>query len=278
MRKEREGNNMEKENEVQSAEIVALEDNDVNSNVLVPKMVMSVDRMKTMHEEKRMFITSVLVENHDYGKIPGAGNKPSLWKPGAEKLLQVYGFGSLMTKTEESSIDEPSRYEVTYKCQVIHKSTGNIVSECEGSVCSEEKRHWTKSPRIQKNAMRKMAQKRAFVGAALLATGCSDSFTQDLEDMREHLDIKQTQPKASVTTPKPIAATSESQDIIEVRSTIKQMYILYDIPVDTMKEIMLTVTGDPKLKIDNIKDLEHLKEIKKIVHNTGETMNGGKNA
>ena len=34
-----------------------------------------------------------------------------------------------------------------------------------------------------KNTIMKIAQKRAFVGAMLLATGASEFFTQDIEDM-----------------------------------------------------------------------------------------------
>lgn len=40
-------------------------------------------------------------------------------------------------------------------------------------------------PYTLKNTLQKMAQKRAFVGATLLATNASDSFTQDMEDFVE---------------------------------------------------------------------------------------------
>ena len=43
----------------------------------------------------------------------------------------------------------------------------------------------------QINTLKKMAQKRAFVGAVLLATGASEYFTQDLEDYDKHLSLEE---------------------------------------------------------------------------------------
>lgn len=42
----------------------------------------------------------------------------------------------------------------------------------------------------QVNTIKKMSQKRAFVGATILATGCSDLYTQDLEDMPDVATVR----------------------------------------------------------------------------------------
>ncbi len=218
----------------------------VQENDLLPTMVMGIDAMKAMHNEKMAFIKDVMVDGHDYGKIPGCGDKPTLLKPGAEKLLQVYGLGSKMERVSETSMEEVKRYEVCYKCSVFRKNTGMVVAECEGSVCSEEKVFWQKSPQRMKNTMRKMAQKRAFVGAALFATGCSDVFTQDIEDMTE--DTHTTQ-----RTPSPTPAPQPSNPkVIELQNKIADIVKENNIAVDRVKEIILAVTNDPKAKLRNV--------------------------
>jgi hypothetical protein len=70
---------------------------------------------------------AVLVPGTDYGTIPGMGDKPSLFKPGAEKLIQWFGFGfsNDEVKTERDDPEYPSgiadkarRIGVTYRCTV----------------------------------------------------------------------------------------------------------------------------------------------------------------
>jgi len=224
----------------------------VQENDLLPKMVMGIESMKAMHDEKMAFIKDVMVDGHDYGKIPGCGDKPTLLKPGAEKLLQVYGLGSKMERMSETDMNETKRYEVCYKCSVFRKNTGMVVAECEGSVCSEEKGFWQKTPQRMKNTMRKMAQKRAFVGAALFATGCSDVFTQDIEDMPETHETHET--------PKPNAIPQSSPKIIELQNKIGKIVEENELAVDKVKEIILAVTGDPKAKLRNVQS-EFLLEI-----------------
>src|SRR5690606_32465156 len=64
-----------------------------------------------------------------------------------------------------------------------------VLSECYGSANSKEPKFYKKkdgslrNPYEQVNTLKKMAIKRALVGAALQATGASGLFTQDVEDM-----------------------------------------------------------------------------------------------
>lgn len=50
-----------------------------------------VEMQKEMAEIKK-FISSQLVEDTDYGIIPGTGNKKTLFKPGAEKMANFFGL------------------------------------------------------------------------------------------------------------------------------------------------------------------------------------------
>ncbi len=60
-------------------------------------------------------------------------------------------------------------------------------------------------PADQWNTVLKMAKKRAFVDGMITATGCSDMFTQDLEDIAADL-------KASAPASKPVEAPAKAQE------------------------------------------------------------------
>jgi hypothetical protein len=145
---------------------------------------------------------SVLVDGPDYGVIPGT-QKPTLLKPGAEKLLLAAGLGFTILKVDDE--DARTHQGVTYRCTV--RRGAQIVAECDGYAGYDESRFYTSladaeakekenSVRFKKavrqwkiveyrapwNSVIKMAQKRAMVGATLNALAASGIFTQDLED------------------------------------------------------------------------------------------------
>lgn len=164
--------------------------------------------------EVRAYVHSVLKEGRDYGKIPGV-DKPSMLKPGAERVTLAFGLTPEFT-IEEQTVDHVGEYPwvkrkwewhptirgqkvwseekgVSYglyryvvRCDLRHRETGVVVASCIG-VCSTLESKYVDRPRDVENTVLKMAQKRAFVGATLIATGLSDEFTQDVEDLpREH--------------------------------------------------------------------------------------------
>lgn len=213
---------------------------DNNSNQIqlattpVDAVVQALDRYGMMIR----FVKSAMQENVDYGIIPGT-NKPTLLKPGAEKLCSLFRFSqrlqlikSVEDFTGESHKNEPFFY-YHYRCQLWHGA--ELVAEGDGSCNSWEKKYryreakrlcprcqqptirssdkefycWSKqggcgakfslsfeaivsqkagmvpNPDIfdQLNTILKMAQKRAFVGAVLVACNASEFFTSDLEDI-----------------------------------------------------------------------------------------------
>jgi hypothetical protein len=156
----------------------------------------------------------------------------------------------------------------TYKATARTKD-GRIVTQCEGSVNSYEPKYryiWMERPKPSQaeqdrlkaegtgkfrksssgwiwvervenpdlvglqNTMQKMAQKRAFVGAILLATNASEFFTQDVEDMG-FIDVEATivEPaeKQSAVKPQPAAAQpapkpAEAQPVTEQPAVAEQ--------------------------------------------------------
>ena len=154
---------------------------------IVPSFAVSteqaLERMKALQD----FVNRVMVKDTDYGTIPGTP-KPTLLKPGAEKLCDIYGFAKQAEVTEriEDWHDGVFHYEV--KVTLVNKRTGQVEAEGLGSANSKEKRYQktvekTKDPFSLVNTILKMAKKRSLVDAVLSATRTSGLFTQDVEDI-----------------------------------------------------------------------------------------------
>src|SRR5262245_8654340 len=158
-------------------------------------------------------MANALEESKDYGRVPGT-NKPTLFKPGAEKLLMVFALAAVKPCVEDLSHDDTIRFRVDVP---IENNEGRTLSVGIGSCSSdEEKYRWRKpvcdeefseapahlkrevwkhgtggkaykakqirtSPADLENTILKMAHKRALIAATLLATGASSVFNQDLE-------------------------------------------------------------------------------------------------
>jgi len=183
------------------------------------RFVMEPSEAAALDKQLRECMRAVLVSGTDYGTIPGMGDKPSLFKPGAEKLIQWFGFGFETVRDEIERDREGTRLGVTYKCTVYKQLADGrkvTVATCEGYAGYDEDKFYTpleaarakaeaaerrwaskdnRAPNPKKwetaseyrapwNSVLKMAQKRALVGAAIDATAAAGLFTQDLEDMR----------------------------------------------------------------------------------------------
>lgn len=171
----------------------------------------------------------VMKDGTHYGKVPGCGDKPTLLKPGAEKIAMTF---RLSPEFEELSGSTESDAGVFYKinCKLVHIPTGQVVGNGRGTCSSKEKKYKTRSVYANKatdeekaigktdtkigrdgkkydvlvipqdpwdvqNTVYKMACKRAMVAAILNATAASDIFTQDIEDLPEGT-VVEDEPKA----------------------------------------------------------------------------------
>lgn len=149
--------------------------------------------------ELRSYIAKALKEDRDYGLIPGV-KKPSLLKPGAERINTAYGvmprFSILSQEVDHHAVIDWRKnkkygeaesgtsyglYAYTVRCELVNRATGEIVADCIGA-CSSMESKYIDRPRDSQNTVLKMAEKRAYVGATLLAYGLSDQFTQDVEE------------------------------------------------------------------------------------------------
>lgn len=233
------------------------------SGIIVP--VTDVKSALVRYQSMKEFIAGVLKQDVDYGVIPGA-LKPSLLKPGAEKLAFYFGLKPrfVMVKDIENWEGNPPLFYYHYKC--ILERNGEPVGEGEGSCNSREKKYrWRNSERVCPvcnapaikrskfddkgwycydklggcgakfkaddpaianqtlgqienpeifdlvNTMQKMAQKRAFIAAVLIAANASDYFTQDIEDFVQGEFHETTNNSAPATTGKAQATTSAAK-------------------------------------------------------------------
>jgi hypothetical protein len=217
---------------------------------ITDEMQSSITHMAQMRNALIAFTKEVLVKDQDYGVVPGV-QKPTLLKPGAEKLMNLYGL-SVEFECTDKVLDLQSKFVAyTYKATARNRD-GRIVTQCEGSVNSYEPKYryvwmertkpsqaeqdrlkaeghgkfrkgpggWIWVERIEnpdlvglQNTMQKMAQKRAFVGAILLATNASEFFTQDVEDMG-FIDVEATVVESSDLKP------SAGKPAREVKGTV----------------------------------------------------------
>lgn len=145
-------------------------------------------------------VKNTLKEGHDYGTIPGTGSKPTLLKPGAEKILMLLGLTSEYELIEKVLDYEKGFFAFTVKC-VIYRN-GQKITEGMGHANTREKRYTSgkqHDPYTLANTVLKMAKKRAQVDAVLTVASLSEIFTQDLEDEEDDTDIPQPKKKYEQT-------------------------------------------------------------------------------
>jgi hypothetical protein len=186
-----------------------------------------ISHVATVQEVMR----AVMKQDVHYGKIPGAGDKPTLFKAGAEVLCMVFRIADTYEVTDLSTPD-CIRYRVN--CIGTHQTSGIVMGAGLGEASSnEEKYKWRKAvcedefnetpanmrrvkhkrgrnnttykenqvrtePADIANTVLKMANKRAKMAMVLNVTAASDCFSQDLEDMdealRDHLARQSVEP------------------------------------------------------------------------------------
>jgi len=140
-------------------------------------------------------VKNTLKKNLDYGIIPRC-NKPSLLKPGAEKITMLLGLQTKFEIVSQQSDVENGFFRYQIKCTLLKNN--EILTEGFGSANTKESKYIKQNPFTIDNTILKMAKKRALVDAVLLVASLSEIFTQDIED----IDItteKTTTEKTEVT-------------------------------------------------------------------------------
>lgn len=193
-------------------------------------------------------IQAVMKKDVHYGLVPGCGDKPTLLKPGSEKILSTFRIAVDPQVFDLSSQDE-ARYRVT--ARGIHQTSGLFLGSGVGEASSNEEKYkwrfavceaeWEATPEDRRrekykrdgtkikqirtnpadvaNTILKMAKKRAQIDLTLTVTAASDIFAQDLEDLedevRESVIAKNTTP-----APEPPKRASEVKPTLKANEDI----------------------------------------------------------
>ncbi len=165
-------------------------------------------------------VHATLIPNQDYGVIPGTGGKPTLLKPGAEKIVKLLGLADTYEIIDRQEDWTKPFFRYLIRCSLCHVGSGKVISEGLGECNSMESKYryrwvgekdlpagvdkaklvtqvrqtkaggkWTvyrlenEDIFSQVNTILKMSKKRSLVDAALSAGRLSNVFTQDIEDM-----------------------------------------------------------------------------------------------
>ncbi len=155
----------------------------------------SLDRRKANRDAMMTWIRESLVEGTDFGRIhfvkkatcplgaecknPKHFAKPSLFKPGSEKILGMLGVTvnwPTLAQYEQMALDGKAIKDIILRCQAISAS-GEIVAEGMGarSVAQDSG---------DLNKALKMCKKSGMIDMTLTLGGLSEIFTQDIEDMK----------------------------------------------------------------------------------------------
>ena len=182
-------------------------------------------------------VQKTLKKDHDYGVIPGTGSKPTLLKPGAEKILMLMGLTSEYEVIEKVQDYDRGFFAFTVKCTL---SKSDIkVTEGVGHANTREKRYVSgrqQDAYTLANTVLKMAKKRAQVDAVLTVASLSEIFTQDLEDLDDGFSPS-TQSKKSQRYQKQKQQSNESA----TEAQLKKLYAIskeLDLDKDAMMSIM----------------------------------------
>ena len=206
----------------------------------------------------QLVMQSVMKPNVHYGTIPGAGDKPTLFKSGAEVLCMTFRIADRYEVTDLSA-NGGIRYRVN--CVGEHQNSGVPLGSGLGECSSdEEKYRWRKAvckeefdttpethrrlkygrkqgghytaqqvrtePADLANTVLKMACKRAKIAMVLNVTAASDMFSQDLEDLDaelvKHLADDERKVQIQVVRDEWIAKAFAAKNREELGSVMKQ--------------------------------------------------------
>ena len=234
------------------------------------------------------FFQKIMIKDQDYGIIPGT-DKPTLLKPGAEKLCELYGFAPIIKEIKEEKNNETGFCHYLVIITLVHKRSGAVVAEGVGEAnTNEDKFRWrwipewklvsedksllqfrtettkdgrqyrlykveNQSPFSLWNTILKIAKKRALVDATLSATRSSGIFTQDMEDLQDWIEAEIIEPEPPKPKVNGTAKISEAQTRLLYGKAKEK-----GITNEALHKMINEITGKDSVKDIDRKELETL--------------------
>lgn len=220
-------------------------------------------------------ILTTLKAEHDYGHIKGI-DKPTLFKPGAEKIIMLMGLRTEYEILGQTADVEHGFFRYEIRCKVYKGDI--LVTEGLGACNTREARYarrWVTEralpegadkatlpkrdkegrygryteylianddPYTLDNTVLKMAKKRALVDAALHVGSLSSLFTQDVEDMG--LDVDEEEQKVEKVRPvREEAVAREDKPTDAQVSKIGQLMRKLALSKETLRTLSMEMFG-----------------------------------
>jgi hypothetical protein len=204
---------------------------------------LTIQQLAGNMEKLRDVMKSVMIADTDYGVIPGTKSKPTLLKPGGEKLAQMFRFAPEYTETIRELANGHREYDV--KCRLIHMPTDSFAGEASATCSTLESKYRyrggaRKCPMCGKEAIKKSKfpprnKPNAQPGYYCFAKvgGCGAEFEFDDKDIIGQSEVK-----------------TENPDIADSYNTVKQIAqkraFLSAIKTATASSELFTIdVGDP---------------------------------
>jgi hypothetical protein len=163
-----------------------------------------LDRRRANRAVLMAWVHDALVEGIDYGRVhvvsrskchagkdcrnPAHFSKPSLFKPGAEKICGMLGLTvryPTLPDYEKAALTGAKLSQIIIRCEILEPS-GRVVADGVGARLLAQDYG-------DINKALKMAEKSAHIDATLRMAGLSEVFTQDIEDMMQRREAENVQ-------------------------------------------------------------------------------------
>lgn len=184
-------------------------------------------KMLNIENERRnlinIYIEKNLNEGTDYGSINirGIDSKPSLFKPGSEKMCTLFNLTPRFTRDEDTweMLGKKSGL-ITYKCELINNNS-KVVGEGRGTAITNLQSDFEVNKQV------KIAQKRAQIDAVLRVFALSERFTQDMEDFESGGNKSSNSSDVQVKAANPLAnKLQEDKKLDRWNTKIRYLYKL----------------------------------------------------
>jgi hypothetical protein len=227
--------------------LIVLKSSESNNLIpVVPDFAVTINDAKERIAMLQKFVKEMMIPNVDYGLIPKC-DKPSLFKAGAEKLSDIFGFSKQVEILNRIEDWEKGLFHYEVKMILINKKSGLIEAEGVGSCNSKEKKYKYQDSYNIINTILKMAKKRALIDAVLSATRSSGIFTQDIEDFHENevdppVVTKEENKSHSIKDTKIITNNTNTGHVLITKEQQSKMFSLIaekQLPINEIKSLMI---------------------------------------
>lgn len=226
--------NIISENTKENNNLVVIKPDDRIEFSYVPEFAITVNEARERINMLQSFVKEMMIPKVDYGFIPNC-EKPTLFKSGAEKLCDIFGFSKQLEILNRVEDWDKGLFNYEVKAVLINKRTGIIEAEGIGSCNNKERKYIKQDSYSIINTILKMAKKRAFVDAVLSATRSSGIFTQDIEELEtDNLNVNKNSNSNINHIKEKIVKTITKEQNTQIILVLNKN----NIPIDYARELM----------------------------------------